>query len=420
VALESTAELAGDNSIQAALATFTYDLGANAFTKFGPRPTSGGDVLRFPTFTGDSSSIVFATELNFNADGSEPATSTDGLNPDLTVQIFSAPVGNANSYTRLTNTPAVPTGLVAAIQPFVSETTRRIAFSLAGTEVGGGNPDGTAELYYLLVPPANSVVPASDNAVSYQSGASLRDVIVSPSPSPTPTPPAVASLAPGMLAIARSNVALAPSARSAETASERRRPTLPVELNGVSVSINGAAAGLYHVSPDQINFVVPIGLGANPTDQTYPVVINNNGAVIRSTIQIFVAQPDIFTSTNGPDGRAAVFNITNPFVMLSEPFTVTSTDENGDTVATRLRIMLTGVRNISTSQITVRINDIDITGDSIVFVGQGDTPGFDQIDIVLPDTLTAGDVPIIVTVTTDSQIFTSRPADGGAPRIQIN
>jgi uncharacterized protein (TIGR03437 family) len=195
---------------------------------------------------------------------------------------------------------------------------------------------------------------------------------------------------------------------------------LPIELNGVSVSVNGAAAGLYYVSQDQINFVVPIGLGANSTDQTYPVVINNNGAVIRSTMQIFAAQPDIFTSTNGPDGRAALFNVTNPFAMLPEPFTVTSTNENGETVATRLRIMLTGVRNVATSQITVRINDTDIAADSIVFVGQGDTPGFDQIDIVLPDTLTAGDVPIIVTVTTGSQTFSSRPVDGGAPHIQIN
>ena len=202
---------------------------------------------------------------------------------------------------------------------------------------------------------------------------------------------------------------------------QQRRPPLPIELNGVSVSINGAAAGLYHVSQGQINFVVPVGLAANSSDQTYPVVINNNGAAIRSTIQILSAQPDIFTSTNGPNGRAAVFNVTNPLAMLPEPFTVTSTDENGVVRATRLRILITGVTNAATTQITVRINETDISGDSILFVGPSDTPGFNQIDVLLPETLAAaGDVPIIVTVTTGSQTFSSRPADGGAPHIQIN
>ena len=39
-----------------------------------------------------------------------------------------------------------------------------------------------------------------------------------------------------------------------------RSPALPVELNGVSVSVNGAAAGLYFVgnAEKQINFVTPI------------------------------------------------------------------------------------------------------------------------------------------------------------------
>lgn len=420
LAFESTAELDSDNSIQSTLAVFTYNLGTNTFTQFGPRATSGSDVLRFPTFTGDSSTIVFASSLNFNADGSAPASSTDGLNPDLTVQIFSAPVNDPSSFTRLSNTPASGSSLVAAMQPFVSETTKRIAFSLGGTELGGSNGDLNTESYYLLIPEEISEVPVSDNAVAYQTGASLRDVVVSPSPSPTPTPPAVGGIAPGMLAVAHSGVQLAPSERSAGTASTARRPALPVELNGVSVSINGAAAGLYYVSPAQINFVVPEGLAANSSDQTYPVVINNNGAVIRSEIQIFSAQPDIFTSTNGPDGRAAVFDVTNPFALQTEPFTVTSTDENGASQTTRLRILITGVHNIATSQVVVRINETDISGDSILFLAPSETPGFYQIDFLLPESLAgAGDVPIIVTVTTD-QTFSSRAADGGAPHIQIN
>jgi len=417
LAFESTAELAGDNSIQSATTVFLYDVGAKSFTKVGPRATSGSDVLRFPTFSGDGSTIVFSSVLNFNADGTAPASTSDGLNPDQTIQVFSASIGDPNSFTRLTNTPATSSGSVAGLQPFVGDTTRRIAFSLAGTELGGGNGDGLSEAFYMLVPPAVSEVPATDNAVSYQTGASLRDVITAPSPSPTPTLPAVATLAPGMLAIARSSIKLAPGEKNATTASEKRRSALPAELNGVSVSINGAAAGLYYVSSNQINFVVPVGLAANSTDKTYPVVINNNGAVIRSEIQLSSSQPDLFTTTNGPGGRAAVFNITNPLAMFVEPFTVTSPNENGETKATVLRIMLSGVRGVSASQITVRINETDITGDAIVFVGAADTPGFDQIEVTLPDSLAgSGDVPIIVII---SSAYSSRPADGGAPHIQI-
>src|SRR5439155_26486567 len=122
------------------------------------------------------------------------------------------------------------------------------------------------------------------------------------------------------LGIAQSNVSLAPSSASNNNGSQTgRAPSLPIELNGVSVSINGAACGLYSVSSSQIKFVVPIGL----TSGTYPIVINNNGTVIRGLIAIVAAKPDIFTSANGPSGRTSVCNVTNPAVCLPEPSNVT-------------------------------------------------------------------------------------------------
>ena len=44
---------------------------------------------------------------------------------------------------------------------------------------------------------------------------------------------------PGMIVLAKSATQLAPSNKLANSASESRRPALPVELNGVSVSVNG-------------------------------------------------------------------------------------------------------------------------------------------------------------------------------------
>lgn len=419
LAFESTANLGSDNAIQAATTVFLYNISANTFTQVGPRATSGGDVLRFPTFTGDSSTLLFASSLNFRADGSAPTSSTDGLNPgtgpnDRRVQVFAASVATPNSFTRLTDTPASASASTlgtSALQPFASNTLRRVAFSIARTELGGGNADNSPEAFYLLVPPATSDTPASANALSYITGASRREVVTG-----TATAPAVSGLAPGMLAIARSSQSLAPSERNAESASERRRFPLPIELNGVSVSINGAAAGLRFVSPGEIRFVVPVGLAATSGTNTYPVVINNNGAVIRSTIQITLAQPDIFTLGDGTGNRASVMNQ----MMMPEPFTVTIVDAAGQTVPTVLSILLTGVRNVQASQVTVRIGTTDVTGTGISFVGPTDTPGVDQINVQLPASLAgAGDVPIIVNVTISSQTFSSRPAETAA-RITIN
>jgi uncharacterized protein (TIGR03437 family) len=443
VVFESTATFASDGSLPATpLATTTglyianvTNVAAATFTQVGSRPldTQSDVGLRFPAFTGDSTRVVWTSNLNLKADGTAAANSdTTGLNPTRNAQLFSAPVATPNQIARLTN---FALGSFVAIQPLPADDVRRVSMSLNG-ELGGGNADHLSEAFYLLVPaaisetPAPSPTPAATPApVSFATGASDRPVVAA---SPAPTPPAVTGLAPGMLGITRSTLALAPATREVDknNAHEtQRRPPLPVELNGVTVSIFGAAAGLYFVSPGQINFVVPIGFTAVSTP--LPVVINNNGAVIRTSLLVNPAQPDIFTSTNGPLGRAAVLNVTNPCIAPpGEPFTVTTTRPKGsgsgdctsadtETVPTRLAIMLTGVRNIVTSAVTVRIGTTDITGASIISVGPSNTPGFDQIVVELPATLAgAGDVPIIVTVTTSAGTFSSRPADS-APRITI-
>jgi uncharacterized protein (TIGR03437 family) len=166
---------------------------------------------------------------------------------------------------------------------------------------------------------------------------------------------------------------------------------------------------------------VYVGLAATSGTATYPIVINNNGSVIRSTIQINPAQPDIFSTTNDAGGRAIVLNVTNPAMPTPEPFTVTSLNSSGATVPTILQIMLTGVRGVARTQITVRIGTTDITGEAnILLVGPTDMPGVQQINVQLPASLAgAGDVPIIVTATINGVAFTSRPADT-APHITIN
>jgi uncharacterized protein (TIGR03437 family) len=191
---------------------------------------------------------------------------------------------------------------------------------------------------------------------------------------------------------------------------------LPIELNGVSMSINGAACGLYSVgtSPAQISFVVPIGLVPNSGTASYPVVINNNGTVIRGQVVIVAAQPDIFTDSNGPGGRAVVCNVTDPSIPMCviEPFNVTTPDASGTPVPTVLEVHVTGVRGTAAGSITVTIGTTVIVPSNVILLDQ---PGFEEIDFTLPSNVDRGDLPIVVAVGT----ATSRPA-ASAPHITIN
>src|SRR6185295_9489603 len=195
--------------------------------------------------------------------------------------------------------------------------------------------------------------------LSFFTGASEMPVaaatpLPSPTPSPTPTPSPVPGqpigVAPGELTIVRSTVALAPSDAdtTGDVSETNRSPALPVELNGVSVSVNGHAAGLYRVrnADKQINFVVPIGTG--PGLATVAINILNTGAnsdtLLRGLVVITAAQPDIFTF---PGNRAAA--LTTPD-NLAEPFNVT-TGANPTVISLRV----TGVRFAAAGEVSVTV-----------------------------------------------------------------
>ena len=104
-----------------------------------------------------------------------------------------------------------------------------------------------------------------------------------------------------------------------------------------------------------------------------------------------------------------------------EPFSVTSPDAGGTSVATILELSLTGVRLVLPAEVTVTVGTTAITGADIVFLGPNrEAPGFDILNVRLPASLAgAGDVPVVVTVVRGGLNVSSRPA-ASAPRIQIN
>jgi uncharacterized protein (TIGR03437 family) len=422
------------------LGTFVYTISSDTFVEIGNRPTSFTDIGHFPTFTDynsslSPSSLVFASALNFKPDGTFPPLAEDatGLNPNRAPQIFltAIPASTTNTFVRLTNTPLGPP--LRGTNYAVSETRKRLAFLIDGVEFGGGNTDLSRELFYNLSP---QVTASSAAVLSFFTGLSAMPVaaatpVPSPTPTPTPTPSPVPGqpfgVAPGEVTQVRSTVALAPSTVQGAGGDETTRsPALPIELNGVSVSVDGYAAGLYFVGKDekQINFVVPIAVPQGLRN----VVVNvldagaNTDTIFRGLIQLIGAQPDIFTTaTDGIGGRAGALNVTNPMTPSAEPFNVTSTDSTGATVPTVIELSVTGVRNVLPSEVTVTVGTTAITGGAIVAVRPNlKMPGFDSILFALPASLAgAGDVPVVVTVSKNGVTTTSRPADT-APHITIN
>jgi len=409
-------------------ASFIYNVATDTFAQLTPRATAfPGDVGSFPTFTDYGSSlnptsVIFTSFLNLKSDGTILASADSaGLNPQNTLQLFLAPLppplpaAPTGPFIRLTNTNG-PAG--AGLRGLPSDSRRRVAFSLQGAELGGGNPDFSKEVFYQLSPDITTV---STGSISLFTGASLIPV-ASPtaSPNPSSSPFVVPGLAAGELAIAQFTLSPAPvpgSVSNSSASETKRSPALPVELNGVSISINGVAAGIYSVSSSSISFVVPIGLAPNTGTASYPLVINfhneaaGTGTVIRGQVVVVAAQPDIFTSTGG---RAVVCNITNPTIAtcVIEPFSVTTPNAGGTAVPTVLEIHLTGVRGISASAINVTIGTTAIVPSTAISLDQ---PGFDEVDITLPSTVDRGDLPIVVKVGT----ATSRPTDS-APHVTIN
>lgn len=448
IAFDSYADLANENSgtNQASFALYLYDATLNTFRRIGPRSdadttATGGDIAHFPGFTdtdanGTPQTLLLETRLNITAAGAIPATASDGLNPDTTrqTQIYSYPLNVAAAsatFTRLAKLPS-PSSILAQLQPLPSNSVRRLAFNLSNTEVGAGNADLTSETYYLLTPAATTTTASTTN---FFTGASRIPVSASPvptptaSPSPTPqTPDAVQGISNGMLAIAEyTSGSSLPAATVTATGSLSRRFTLPIELAGVTMTINGVACGLKSVSQNQVVFVVPPALTIDSTTNTssYSFVINNNGFVTKGTLTIVPARPDIFTNlaTPGPGGRARIFNATNT-VLTGEPFVIrTRKLKGGLLVPSVLRLYLTGVNNLTAANYSISVvsgtTSTTINGASIVSDSVLREPGIYSIDFTLPATLLgAGDVPITVSVTVNGVTYVSRAQDT-APRFRI-
>ena len=159
-------------------------------------------------------------------------------------------------------------------------------------------------------------------------------------------------------------------------------PTPPAALGGVNVTVGGVPAGLYYVSPTQINAVLS---ASTPTGTQNLTVSSSAGTFTKSIIVSTTAQPGIFSLLGNGTGDGAIIN---PFTLAIGTFTVRSGEES-----TFLSIFLTGLDLTTNAAVTVGGLPV-----KVLFAGKSPCcAGLQQINVQLPETLSgAGRVPLSV------------------------
>jgi uncharacterized protein (TIGR03437 family) len=173
--------------------------------------------------------------------------------------------------------------------PATSWLTAMLQSALTGPQLlvtasSGNLPNGVYNATLLLEAP-DAALQSVEVPVVFQVGASATMSIAGVTNGASFAP---ASGAPGMI-LSAFGTNLAPSVRQASSV------PLPLNLGGVSVSVNGVPAPLYYVSSGQLNIQIPYETGAGPA----VLGVNNNGQVTSYIFNIGPSAPGIFTDSNG-------------------------------------------------------------------------------------------------------------------------
>jgi uncharacterized protein (TIGR03437 family) len=83
---------------------------------------------------------------------------------------------------------------------------------------------------------------------------------------------------------------------------------LPRSLQNVSVYINGVAAPLYFVAPNQINYQMPYATTAGPSGVASVVVLRDDGIASYGSVNATAAAPALFSDDASGKGQAAAQN----------------------------------------------------------------------------------------------------------------
>jgi uncharacterized protein (TIGR03118 family) len=169
--------------------------------------------------------------------------------------------------------------------------------------------------------------------------------------------------------------------------------TLPTEVNGVGVTVNGTAVPVSFVSDTQVNFLVPSTVATGPAQ----IQTTNNGLTSAAvTANVEPQAPAFFTiGTNASNGNIYVAAEHADGTLIGPAATIKNATpaEPGETIvlfATGFGAPPASGQTLATP--TIAIDGIDA---DVVFVGVVG-PGLYQFNVVVPSTVTLGQDVLVV------------------------
>ncbi|MFN0107256.1 MAG: choice-of-anchor B family protein [Blastocatellia bacterium] len=209
-------------------------------------------------------------------------------------------------------------------------------------------------------------------------------------------PRTVSAASYGFSAIAAKSIVASFGANLANTTLAASTSLLPTSLGGASVAVldfKGVErlSPLFFVSPNQINFQIPVGTAAGPALLKF---INGVQTVTGSTI-VAPSANSIFTTNASGSGPAAALDA---FTFTGAPFNATQSNGQPNVIA----VFCTGFGEDATdvdgnvaASVQVTIDDQSVT---VTYAGRA--PGFtglNQVNIVFPAGITSGNHKLNVT-----------------------
>jgi uncharacterized protein (TIGR03437 family) len=193
---------------------------------------------------------------------------------------------------------------------------------------------------------------------------------------------------------------------------------LPTKLNGVEVKVNGLSAAVYYISPTQVTFQLPSGLGDGlaagsgvTTGTAHIQVIRDGLASNVAPATIFSSSPGIFPIiANGKNYPAGVF-LDGRFTgdpAISLAFRKARPGDIIQVYVTGLARSPSGVQTASQTfrDVTVKVGVLSVAADAAALVG----PGLFQINFTVPQdfaNLPEGEYPLTVSIRLGSDTASS-------------
>jgi uncharacterized protein (TIGR03437 family) len=181
---------------------------------------------------------------------------------------------------------------------------------------------------------------------------------------------------------------------------------LPTIFSGTSVSIidaagNTALAPLFYVSPNEVDFEVPMNIAAG----TAKVVITSNGtSQTAANIQVAPVAPGLFTLSNSGLATAYAIRVSGtnqifePVYSISTAGMITPSPINLGAATDQVILVLygTGLQSAGTANVQAVVGGVIAP---VLYAGpSGSSPGLDQVNIQLPTSLAGkGDVNVQLT-----------------------